>query len=261
MSGPSRMLFRRVAALSVAPRTRAIGRIAVPARLPLQTSTFIEPACISSATIQYRSYAKKANKKKNTTAATAAEDNGQEVAKAFDEDKVKEKMDNIVKSLKEHYASMRVGRANPALLDGVRVKIDGSMYPLRDLAQVTIKDAQTLLVAVHDPDFRSDVDKSIREAGLNLNPVIDNEMIRVPIPKPTKDSKDKMAKSVAQMGEQAKSKLRNVRQDGMKALKQDAKHESADVIKKLEKLVQNMVDSHNKAIDELIKSKTKEIQS
>lgn len=113
MSGPSRMLFRRVAALSVAPRTRAIGRIAVPARLPLQTSTFIEPACISSATIQYRSYAKKANKKKNTTAATAAEDNGQEVAKAFDEDKVKEKMDNIVKSLKEHYASMRVGRANP----------------------------------------------------------------------------------------------------------------------------------------------------
>lgn len=107
------MLFRRVAALSVAPRTRAIGRIAVPARLPLQTSTFIEPACISSATIQYRSYAKKANKKKNTTAATAAEDNGQEVAKAFDEDKVKEKMDNIVKSLKEHYASMRVGRANP----------------------------------------------------------------------------------------------------------------------------------------------------
>ncbi|KAI9266855.1 ribosome recycling factor domain-containing protein [Phascolomyces articulosus] len=211
---------------------------------------------------QQRGYAKKKNNKKGgaTVAESSSEASG-DIARAFDEKKLQERMDGTIASLKESFKTLRVGRANPAILDSVRVRIDGSNYSLRDLAQVTIRDPQTLLVSVHDSEFRSAVDKSIRESGLNLNPVIDNEMIRVPVPKPTKESRDKMAKSVSQMSEQMKSKIRNIRQDGMKQLKQDSKVAPADEIKKLEKMVQTLTDKHNKNIDELIKAKVKEIQS
>lgn len=110
MSGPGRLLIKRIAGASLAPRICTVNRIALPARPALQSYTFFQPTCIPI-TYQCRAYAKKANKKKN--AAAAVEDKDEQVTKAFDEDKVKEKMDNIVKSLKEHYASMRVGRANP----------------------------------------------------------------------------------------------------------------------------------------------------
>ncbi|KAF7726708.1 hypothetical protein EC973_008482 [Apophysomyces ossiformis] len=205
-----------------------------------------------------RWYAKKSKQKKG---AAVEEDDTVSVAKQFDSTKLDERMISCINSLKEHLASMRLGRANPALLDTVRVRIDNSNYSLRDLAQVTIRDPQTLLVTVHDSDLLSSVDKGIREAGLNLNPVIDNKIIRVPIPKPTKESREKMAKLAQTNGEQAKGKIRLLRQDGMKQLKLDAKQQSADETKKLEKTVQTMTDKYNKAIDELIKSKIKEIQS
>ncbi|KAI7859955.1 ribosome recycling factor domain-containing protein [Circinella umbellata] len=211
---------------------------------------------------QQRGYAKKTKKKGGASAAAESNINtAEDIARAFDEKKLQDRMDGTITSLKESFKTLRVGRANPAILDSVRVRIDGSNYSLRDLAQVTIRDPQTLLVSVHDSEFRSAVDKSIRESGLNLNPVIDNEMIRVPVPKPTKESRDKMAKSVSQMSEQVKSKIRNIRQDGMKQLKQDSKIAPADEIKRLEKMVQTLTDKHNKNIDELIKTKVKEIQS
>ncbi|KAG0170491.1 hypothetical protein DFQ30_002404 [Apophysomyces sp. BC1015] len=209
-------------------------------------------------TVGVRWYAKKTNKKKG--AATEENDTVAE-AKQFDSKQLDERMVNSINTLKEHLASMRVGRANPALLDTVRVRIENANYSLRDLAQVTIRDPQTLMVTVHDSDYLSAVDKGIREAGINLNPVIDNKIIRVPIPKPTKESRDKMAKLANQSGEQAKGKIRSLRQDGMKQLKHDAKLQSADENKKLEKAVQTMTDKYNKTIDELIKSKIKEIQS
>ncbi|KAG0190598.1 hypothetical protein DFQ28_001805 [Apophysomyces sp. BC1034] len=202
-------------------------------------------------TVGVRWYAKKTNKKKG--AATEENDTVAE-AKQFDSKQLDERMVNSINTLKEHLASMRVGRANPALLDTVRVRIENANYSLRDLAQVTIRDPQTLM-------YLSAVDKGIREAGINLNPVIDNKIIRVPIPKPTKESRDKMAKLANQSGEQAKGKIRSLRQDGMKQLKHDAKLQSADENKKLEKAVQTMTDKYNKTIDELIKSKIKEIQS
>ncbi|KAI9497408.1 ribosome recycling factor domain-containing protein [Zychaea mexicana] len=212
---------------------------------------------------QQRGYAKK-NKKKGGAAAESNSDSADattEIARAFNEKKLQERMDSTIASLKDNFKTLRVGRANPAILDSVRVRIDGSNYSLRDLAQVTIRDPQTLLVSVHDSEFRTAVDKSIRESGLNLNPVIDNEMIRVPVPKATKETRDKMTKLVSQMSEQMKSKIRNIRQDGMKQLKQDSKVAPADEIKRLEKLVQTLTDKHNKNVEELIKAKVKEIQS
>ncbi|KAI8140909.1 ribosome recycling factor domain-containing protein [Fennellomyces sp. T-0311] len=215
--------------------------------------------CAATRHLQQRGYAKK-SKKKGGAAAESSEP-VTDTARAFDEKKLQERMDSTISSLKENFKTLRVGRANPAILDSVRVRIDGSTFHLRDLAQVTIRDPQTLLVSVHDSEFRSAVDKSIRESGLNLNPVVDNEMIRVPVPKATKETRDKMTKLVSQMSEQMKSKIRNIRQDGMKQLKQDSKVASTDEIKKLEKVVQTLTDKHNKDVDELIKAKIKEIQS
>ncbi|CAO3653869.1 unnamed protein product [Mucor fragilis] len=212
-----------------------------------------------------RFYAKKSkdNKKKSneSKAATSVEQEEEEFVRQFSEKQTQEKYEKLVSQLKEHLSVMRMGRANPSLLDNVRVRIEHSHFSLKDLAQVTVRDPQTLLVTVHDADYTSAVDKSIREAGLNLNPIIDNKVIRVPIPKPTKESRDKMAKLVSTTGEQSKHKVRSLRQDGMKQLKHDAKHQSADEIKKLEKTVQNLTDKYNKSIDELLKAKIKEIQS
>ncbi|KAI9315835.1 ribosome recycling factor domain-containing protein [Dichotomocladium elegans] len=213
--------------------------------------------------MQLRSYAKKA-KKHGSSAAVAGSsvsDNAADFVRTFDQAKLQERMDGTLAHLKEQFSTMRIGRANPAILDNVRVRIDNTNFALRDLAQVTIRDPQTLLVSVHDAEFRTAVDKSIRESGLNLNPVIDNELIRVPIPKATKETRDKMSKVVSQMSEQMKAKIRTIRQDGMKQLKHDSKHAPADEIKKMEKLVQTMTEKHNKAIEDLIKAKVKEIQS
>ncbi|KAI8972001.1 ribosome recycling factor domain-containing protein [Mycotypha africana] len=212
--------------------------------------------------IAIRFYAKKIkdNKKRNESK-TAAKEEIEEYVPQFNENELTKRFEASIAHLRDQLVTMRVGRANPALLDNVRVRIENSQFSLRDLAQITVRDPQTLLVTVHDNDYTSAVEKSIREAGLNLNPIVDNKMIKVPIPKPTKESRDKMAKLVSNMGEQFKLKVRAIRQDGMKHLKQDLKHQPADQIKKLEKTVQNMTDKYNKTIDDILKSKIKEIQS
>ncbi|CAO3629726.1 unnamed protein product [Cunninghamella blakesleeana] len=187
--------------------------------------------------------------------------NNDSVELLFDDKAVDIKFSNVINSLKEQFNTLRVGRANPALLDTVRVQIDNLTIPLRELSQITIRDPQTLLVSIHDNEFQIAVEKSIREAGLNLNPVVESKYIRVPIPKATKETKDKMTKIASQTAEQMKSRIRLVRQDGMKQLKSDAKSHSKDDIKRMEKLVQTMTDKYNKEIDDLLKSKLKEIQT
>ncbi|KAI7865431.1 ribosome recycling factor domain-containing protein [Spinellus fusiger] len=205
-----------------------------------------------------RGYAKKTSGKKKGGFNDKEEE---ETAPSFNQKQLEERMDQCDTHLKEQLSSMRIGRANPALLDSVRVHIETETYGLRDLAQVTIRDPQTLQVTVHDTDYVSAIEKAIRESDLNLNPLTDNKLIRVPIPKPTKESREKMAKLVVQSGEQAKAKIRVLRQDGMKQLKQDSKSHSEDTIKKLEKLVQTLTDKHNKSIDELVKLKIKDVQT
>ncbi|CAO3615662.1 unnamed protein product [Mucor hiemalis] len=235
-------------------------------RITVRPATTIQLAWQKPVTFTaVRTYAKKSkdSKKKSNKDESKAdvESEVEEFVRQFNEKDILGRYENSISSLKEHLSNMRMGRANPSLLDNVRVRIEHSHFSLKDLAQVTVRDPQTLLVTVHDPDYTSAVDKSIREAGLNLNPIIDNKMIRVPIPKPSKESREKMAKLVSTTGEQTKHKVRSIRQDGMKQLKHDSKHQSADEIKKLEKSVQNMTDKYNKTVDDLLKQKIKEIQS
>ncbi|KAI8079957.1 ribosome recycling factor domain-containing protein [Halteromyces radiatus] len=229
----------------------------------MNPSLYVTTAVVTqpSEWIQVRAYAKKTNNKKKNVASSTGNDTTEPSAMLFDEKAIEVKFNHVIHTLQEQFNTLRVGRANPALLDTVRVNIEDTNFPLRDLAQVTIRDPQTLLVSVHDTEYQTAVDKSIREAGLNLNPVIDSKFIRVPIPKPTKESREKMAKVASQTAEQIKSRVRLVRQDGMKQLKTDAKTQSKDDIKKMEKLVQTLTDKYNKQVDDMLKSKLKEIQS
>ncbi|KAI8336934.1 ribosome recycling factor domain-containing protein [Chlamydoabsidia padenii] len=244
----------------IAPATSRLGRRIIQAP---STLSMVRPTMIAlDNRMSIRFYAKKTNKKKNASA-PVVEDNGasDHAIILFDEKVINSKFGQAINALKEQFNALRIGRANPALLDPVRVHIDDVNFLLRDLAQVTIRDPQTLLVTVHDSEYQAIVDKSIRESGLNLNPVLDSKVIRVPIPKPTKESRDKMAKVASQAAEQIKSRVRLIRQDGMKQLKTDAKTQSKDDVKKMEKLVQTMTDKYNKEIDDLLKLKLKEIQS
>ncbi|SAL96809.1 hypothetical protein [Absidia glauca] len=221
---------------------------------------------VPSVWISARSYAKKTNKKKTgSTPALDVNETSDQTVMLFDEKAMNTRFSQAINALKEQFSALRIGRANPAILDTVRVHIEDVSFSLRDLAQVTIRDPQTLLSVLTTFDFaekyQAIVDKSIREAGLNLNPVLDSKFIRVPIPKPTKESRDKMAKMASQVAEQSKSRVRLVRQDGMKQLKTDAKTQSKDDIKRTEKLVQTLTDKYNKEVDDLLKLKLKEIQS
>ncbi|ORX45127.1 ribosome recycling factor, partial [Hesseltinella vesiculosa] len=203
-----------------------------------------------------RHYAKKTGKKKGTGGDQSAKE---ESLPLFNEQALEDRFTNVTKAFQDQLGSIQIGRANPALLDSIRIPIDGVTFSLHDLAQVAIRDPQTLLVTVHDPEFQKIVDKSIRDAGLNLNPINENKNIRIPILKPTKESREKLVKLATTTAEQMRSRIRLVRQDGMKQLKSDAKTQSKDEIKKLEKSVQALTDKHNKEIDALLNKKLNDL--
>ncbi|KAF9115165.1 hypothetical protein BGX27_008756 [Mortierella sp. AM989] len=175
---------------------------------------------------------------------------------------LEKKMGQCLERLKKDFTTMRAGTANPAILDPVMVKVGNKMVPMRDLAQVSIKDAKTLMVNVSDTELITTVEKAIREAGLNLNPIADNKAVKVPIPKPTKEFRESLTKLAAASAEKAKTIIRKLRQDGMKDLKKDLKSGmSADENFTLEKKAQTLHDKHIKDIEDALKAKTKEIMS
>ncbi|KAF9295911.1 hypothetical protein BGZ74_010569 [Mortierella antarctica] len=181
---------------------------------------------------------------------------------SFDPLDLEKKMGQCLERLKKDFMTMRAGTANPAILDPVMVKVEGKIVPLRDLAQVAIKDAKTLMVNVNDVELTSPIEKAIREAGLNLNPIADNKAVRVPVPKPTKEFRESLTKLAAASTEKAKTIIRKLRQDGMKELKKDLKAGmSEDENYTLEKKAQTLHDKYIKDAEEGLKAKAKEIMA
>ncbi|KAI8596884.1 ribosome recycling factor [Dissophora ornata] len=180
----------------------------------------------------------------------------------FDPLDLEKKLGQCLERLKKDFTTMRAGTANPAILDPVMVKLEGKMVPLRDLAQVSIKDAKTLVVSVSDAELTTPIEKAIREAGLNLNPIADNKAVRVPVPKPTKEFRESLTKLASTAAEKAKTIVRKLRQDGMKDLKKDLKAGmSEDKNYTLEQKAQTLHDKYIKDIEDALKAKTKEIMS
>ncbi len=166
-----------------------------------------------------------------------------------------------IDALKSDLAGLRTGRANTSLLDPVTVEVYGSAMPLSQIATVTAPEPRMLSVQVWDKSNVTPVDKAIRSAGLGLNPIVDGQTLRLPIPDMTEDRRKEMAKLAGSYAEKAKIAARNVRRDGMEALKTAEKKGkiSQDEQKKLEADVQKITDKAVIDIDAASIAKEKEI--
>jgi ribosome recycling factor len=171
------------------------------------------------------------------------------------------RMDSAVEVLKKEFSGLRSGRASASLLEPVVVEAYGSAMPLAQCGTVGVPEPRMLTVQVWDKGLVKAVEKAIRDAGLGLNPAADGQMVRVPIPALNEERRKELQKVAAKYAEQARVSVRNVRRDGMDALKKLTKdgHISEDEIHKHEKEVQTFTDETIKKIDETLHHKEKEI--
>ncbi len=181
----------------------------------------------------------------------------------YDKADLERRMNGALESLRGDLAGLRTGRANIALLDPIVVDVYGSNMPLNQVGTVSAPEPRMLSVQVWDKSNVSAVEKAIRGSSLGLNPVTDGQNVRLPIPDLTEERRKELAKVAGQYAEGSKVAIRNVRRDGMDAIKADekAKDISEDDKKRLEAEVQKLTDTMIAQLDELAASKEKEILS
>ncbi|KAJ1920642.1 hypothetical protein H4219_001200 [Mycoemilia scoparia] len=210
-----------------------------------------------------REYGSKKNKSKSKGAPVVNDSKADQDSDVMllDLEKTSERMDKVLDHFSKEFNSMRAGRANPAILDPIKVYIEDESMRLADLAMVSVKDAHNLLVIPHDNEMIKEIEKSIRDSGLGLNPLINNNAIKVPIPKTTKEARQKLVKEVSVMAETARVQIRKHRQDAMRKLKTDSKEGmSKDDVKRWEKAIQTKTDEKTKKVEDLLKAKVREIE-
>ncbi len=180
---------------------------------------------------------------------------------AYDKSDLERRMSGAIESLKGDLGGLRTGRASVNLLDPVTVEVYGAHMPLNQVATVSSPEPRMLSVQVWDKSNVGPVEKAIRSAGLGLNPIVDGPNIRLPIPDLTEERRKELAKLAGQYAEKARIAARNVRRDGMDALKIDEKKGdiSEDDRKRREGDVQKLTDSTIASIDATASAKEKEI--
>jgi ribosome recycling factor len=180
---------------------------------------------------------------------------------AYDKADLERRMHGAVESLRHDLIGLRTGRASVNLLDPVTVEVYGAHMPINQVATVTAPEPRMISVQVWDKTNVGPVDKAIRSAGLGLNPIVDGQTLRLPIPDLTEERRKELAKLVGQYAEKAKIAARNVRRDGMDALKADEKKGeiSEDERKRREGDVQKLTDGIIADIDAAAAAKEKEI--
>jgi len=171
------------------------------------------------------------------------------------------RMDGALEVLKKEFGGLRTGRASAALLDPVHVDAYGSNVPLNQVAGVSVPEPRLIVVQVWDRGVVKAVDKAIRESGIGLNPQTEGQTIRLPIPELTQERRKELSKLAHKYAEAAKVSVRNVRRDGMEALKKAEKKGdiTEDEHRRLAGEVQQKTDEHVKKIDEMLAQKEKEI--
>jgi ribosome recycling factor len=179
----------------------------------------------------------------------------------YDKADIERRMKGAVESLKSDLGGLRTGRANTSLLDPVMVEVYGSMMPLNQVATVSAPEPRMLSVQVWDKANVTAVEKGIAKANLGLNPMADGQNVRLPMPDLTQERRKELAKLAGQYAEQAKIAIRNVRRDGMEALKEDEKKKaiSEDERKRGEDEVQKLTDTYVAEADATAAQKEKEI--
>src|SRR3954454_10340848 len=174
---------------------------------------------------------------------------------------LRRRMDGAVEVLRKEFGGLRTGRASASLLEPVSVSAYGGTVPLNQVANVSVPEPRMITVQVWDRGVVKAVDKAIREAGLGLNPQTEGQTIRVPIPDLTEERRRELTKVAAKYAEQARVAVRNVRRDGIEALRRLEKDGelSQDEQRKLQHDVQVLTDNEIKRIDETLAQKDKEI--
>mgnify|MGYP006096917765 CR=1 FL=1 len=181
----------------------------------------------------------------------------------FDEKIYNEKMDKTFEVFIKELTSLRTGRASSSMLDLIKVDVYGQQMPINQLASVTTPDPRTINIQVWDLNNVILVDSAIKKSELGLNPQIDGQLIRLPVPDLSEERRMEIKKMIKSMGEKCKVSIRNIRReanDDLKNLLKD-KELSEDDEKKNEKLIQNYTDVHIKKIDEKVAIKEKEIMT
>jgi ribosome recycling factor len=173
----------------------------------------------------------------------------------------RDRMDRAVDALREEFQGLRTGRANAGLLDPVQVQAYGSTSPLNAVAAISVPEPRMISVNVWDKGMVGPVEKAIRAAGLGLNPIVDGQTLRIPVPPLTEERRKDLAKLAGKYSEQQKIAVRNVRRDANDDLKKAEKAGdiSQDEQKKMEAEVQKDTDAAIKRIDEALKTKEAEI--
>ena len=175
--------------------------------------------------------------------------------------KIEERMNLSLGSYSKELSTVRTGRANPKMLDGVRVEVYGQKMPISQLATVSIPEPQTINVQVWDKANVSAVDQAIRTSDLNLNPLVDGQLLRIAIPKLTEERRKELIKVLKTIAEKAKVAIRNIRRDSLEELKKEQKDKnlSEDDLKKNSNEVQKITDLKIAEIDKKLSEKEVEI--
>ena len=173
----------------------------------------------------------------------------------------KDRMDKAVLALKDEFGGLRTGRANAGLLEPIMVEAYGATSPITSVAAISVPEPRMITVSVWDKGVTVAVEKAIRTAGLGLNPIVDGQTLRVPIPPLTEERRKDLAKLAGKYAEQQKIAVRNVRRDALEDLKKAEKagDMSQDDQKRADKEVQGFTDEAVKRIDEALKAKEQEI--
>jgi ribosome recycling factor len=172
-----------------------------------------------------------------------------------------EGMKKAVDSFKRDLQKVRTGRANTAMLDGVKVDYYGTPTPVNQVANITVVDARLITVKPWEKAMIAVIDKAIRASDLGINPVADSELVRLPIPPLTQERRRDLAKTVGKQTEEARVAVRSARRDAMDMIKEAEKDKqiSEDERKKGEKSIQDLTDKYIAQVEDIAKAKEKEI--
>ena len=181
----------------------------------------------------------------------------------FDEKSHSLKMDKSIEAFSKELSSLRTGRANAAMLDLVKVDVYGQQMPINQIGSITTPEPRIINIQVWDQNNVPLVDAAIKKSELGLNPQIDGQLIRLPIPELNEERRTELKKLIKSMGEKCKISIRNIRRDANEELKKllKSKEIGEDEEKSFEKNVQTITDNHIKIVDDKVSSKEKEIMT
>jgi ribosome recycling factor len=179
----------------------------------------------------------------------------------YNKDELNRRMNGAVTALKGELAGLRTGRASPHLLDPIKVEAYGGQMPISQVGTVSTPEPRLLTVQVWDKSLVKATDKAIRDAGIGLNPQVDGQLLRIPIPELNEERRKELVKLAHKYAEQGKVAVRNVRRDGMEALKKAEKDHkiSEDEHRQHGDELQKLTDSHIHDIDQALHQKEQEI--